>query len=46
MQDAEQVVKEAQPVEADVAQIDRLRTLHQQLRSELARVIIGQDTVI
>jgi MoxR-like ATPase len=46
MQDAEQVVKEPQPVEADVAQIDRLRALHQQLRTELARVIIGQDKVI
>ncbi len=46
MQDAEQVVKDPQPVEADVAQIDRLRALHQQLRQELARVIIGQDTVI
>jgi len=46
MQDAEQVVKDPQPVEADVAQIDRLRSLHQQLRTELARVIIGQDTVI
>ena len=46
MQDAEQVVKGSQPVEADVAQIDRLRALHQQLRTELARVIIGQDLVI
>ena len=46
MQDAEQVVKGSEPVEADVAQIDRLRELHQQLRTELARVIIGQDGVI
>jgi MoxR-like ATPase len=46
MQDVEQVVKGSEPVEADVAQIDRLRVLHQQLRTELARVIIGQDGVI
>ena len=46
MQAAEHAVKDAPPVEADVAQIDRLRALHQQLRTELARVIIGQDGVI
>ena len=46
MQNAEEVVQGPGPVEADVAQIERLRALHQQLRTELARVIIGQDTVI
>ena len=46
MPDAEQIVKGSEPVEADVAQIERLRELHQQLRTELARVIIGQDGVI
>ncbi len=46
MQAAEHAVKDTPPVEADVAQIDRLRALHQQLRTELARVIIGQDGVI
>jgi len=46
MQNAEEVVQGPGPVEADVAQIERLRALHQQLHTELARVIIGQDTVI
>ena len=32
--------------ERDVAAIDELRDLHQKVRSELARVIIGQDDVI
>jgi replicative DNA helicase Mcm len=36
----------AEPSEADVVAIDRLQALHQQLRSELARVIIGQDAVV
>ena len=35
-----------EPSEADVVAIDRLQALHRQLRSELARVIIGQDVVI
>ena len=34
-----------EPSEADVVAIDRLQALHRQLRSELARVIIGQDVV-
>jgi MoxR-like ATPase len=32
--------------EQDVAAIDELRGIHQKIRSELARVIIGQDAVI
>ncbi|MDA1043936.1 MAG: AAA family ATPase [Verrucomicrobia bacterium] len=32
--------------EKDVESIDRLRTVHEKIRAELARVIIGQDDVI
>ena len=32
--------------DADVAAIDAMRTLHAQLRAEVAKVIIGQDQVI
>jgi len=35
-----------QPGEEDVAAIDALRELYEQLRAELAKVIIGQDDVI
>ena len=34
------------PAEADVAAIDQLRDLYSRIRSELAKVIIGQDKVI
>jgi len=34
------------PLDRDIAGIDQLRTLYQQIRSEVAKVIIGQDEVI
>ncbi|MHC1766024.1 MAG: AAA family ATPase [Verrucomicrobiia bacterium] len=36
----------AAPLDGDVAAIDQLRTLYEKLRSEVAKVIIGQDEVI
>lgn len=38
--------KSAQPAQSDVAAIDELRVLYQQIREELAKVIIGQGEVI
>jgi MoxR-like ATPase len=43
---AEPTEAAAKPREEDVEAIDRLRELHQKIRTELARVIIGQDDVI
>jgi MoxR-like ATPase len=42
-----EVQEEAQETsDADVAAIDELRELYQQLRTEIAKVIVGQDAVI
>src|SRR5436305_3854580 len=35
-----------QPVENDVAMIEKLRASHQKLRAEIGKIIIGQDQVL
>ena len=36
----------SQPVENDIAMIEKLRSAHQRLRKEIGKVIIGQDQVL